>query len=465
LLNGALPAPTRVTVQAGDVYRVADLASGTIGDPSIARYSGPTTLVATPDGWSCVCGSSMSSTASGLPSSLVLSLATIKPDGTPGATTPIRTLQGEPDPTTSADFQGGVVDSSAVGSADGRFAFVGWAVRKGASGWSAGIDVVDTLTGTVLQSLHLPTTEPAAASGRAISRSAPLVSPSPTSSTTVLISSSWYADGESFAVPPSGTDHWTASVDAWALSKPTPVGSTDGTDCGEAGAGLIDATRYYVVCVTSSGAVMIDRRSVDGTRIDRTQVSSSSGLELGSLVVRQGDRLFVWDPLGMRLSRFDLHTAVVEDATGTAVVPTTSPLDGLAALGRQVGRWLAPPVAAKVLVRPGLVASPDGTRIYGLGIDSLSGDGSGGSRGIFAFDAATLAPVGHWAPTADLESIAISPDGRFAYAAAPGGVDATGAFARNAASITVYDTSDGSVRLLAGNLGADALYFPGPVAR
>jgi hypothetical protein len=151
--------------------------------------------------------------------------------------------------------------------------------------------------------------------------------------------------------------------------------------------------------------------------------------------------------------------------TGTATAPSSSPLDGLGALGRQVGRWLAPPVAAKILLRPALVASPDGARIYGLGVASLTGDGSGGSHGIYAFDAETLAPISHWAPTADLESIAISPDGRFAYAAAPSGVDATGAFARNAASITAYDTTDGSVRLFAGNLGADPLYFPGPIVR
>ena len=146
-------------------------------------------------------------------------------------------------------------------------------------------------------------------------------------------------------------------------------------------------------------------------------------------------------------------------------MPPTSPLDGLAAIGRQVGRWLAPPAAAKVLVRPALLASPDGTRIYALGIDSVGALGSGGSRGIFAFDAATLAPLGHWAPTADLESIAISPDGRFIYAAAPSGLDATGALAQYASSITVYDTADGSVRLLAGDLGGDTLFFPGPIAR
>jgi hypothetical protein len=463
VLNGALPEPARVMVKAGDTYRVADLATGTIGVPSIAHYSGPTLPVATPDGWVCICGN-WTRTTGGLPSALALSVATIEPDGTPGTATPLRTIQGQSDPAASLDAQSEIVDASAIGSVDGGVAFVAWSARKGASGWTAGIDVVDLATGTAIDSVPLLVKEPAAANGRATTRLAPQVTLSP-SGDEVLVSSFWYVGGESFAVAPQGTDHWTASFDGRSLTSLKPAGSIDDTRCWEADAGLIDTSRYYVVCQTPDGHVAIDRLSVDGTRIDETPISSSTGLDLASLVVRQGDQMFLWDPLGARLSRFDLATAVVDNATGTAIAPSTSPFDGLAGIGRQVGRWLAPPVAAKILLRPALVASPDGARIYGLGIDSLSGDGSGGSRGIYAFDAENLAPIGHWAPTADLESIAISPDGRFAYAAAPGGVDATGAFARNAASITAYDTSDGSVRLIAGNLGGDALYFPGSIAR
>jgi hypothetical protein len=140
-------------------------------------------------------------------------------------------------------------------------------------------------------------------------------------------------------------------------------------------------------------------------------------------------------------------------------------LDALAGIGRQFGRWMAPPVAAKVFLEPALVVSTDGTRAYGLGVDALGGDGSGGSRGLYAFDAATLEPLGHWPPTADFASLAISPDGRFVYAAGQSGVDATGSLAPYQASITVYDTVDGSVRLLAGSLGGDGLFFPGPIAR
>jgi hypothetical protein len=183
------------------------------------------------------------------------------------------------------------------------------------------------------------------------------------------------------------------------------------------------------------------------------------------MFVRQGDRLFMWDPIVARLARIDLRTGVVDGATGTAAVPAMSPLDAVASVGRQIGRWLAPPAAAKVLLQPALVASADGTRIYGLGVDGLGGDGGGGSRGIFAFDPRSLEPVGHWAPTADLTSLAISPDGRFVYAAGQEGVDAAGHQAAYPASVTVYDTTDGSVRLIAGNLGSVGLFFPGPTAR
>ena len=80
---------------------------------------------------------------------------------------------------------------------------------------------------------------------------------------------------------------------------------------------------------------------------------------------------------------------------------------------------------AKFLLQPALVASPDGTRLYGLGVDTPTTDGTGGSNGIFAFDAASLTAIGHWAPSADHNSLAISPDGRYVYAPGTPGVDAT----------------------------------------
>lgn len=83
---------------------------------------------------------------------------------------------------------------------------------------------------------------------------------------------------------------------------------------------------------------------------------------------------------------------------------------------------------------------------------------------MFSFDSESLAPLGNWAPTADFVSLAVSRDGRFVYAAGAPGVDASGTPSGFGASITVYDTSDGSVRMVAGQLGHDNdLSFPLPI--
>jgi hypothetical protein len=61
---------------------------------------------------------------------------------------------------------------------------------------------------------------------------------------------------------------------------------------------------------------------------------------------------------------------------------------------------------------------------------------------------------------ADSTLAAVSADGRFVYAAGLPGVDAAGRpKLRQQASITVFDTADGSIRLIAGQLGGDALSF------
>ena len=173
----------------------------------------------------------------------------------------------------------------------------------------------------------------------------------------------------------------------------------------------------------------------------------------------RGDSLFLWGPSARTLARIDLQTGKVETATAASAAVGDDLFGGLAGLGRDFGRWLAPPAVAKSYLDPGIVASADGSRIYAIGVVGESDSTPGGSTGVFAFDATTLEVLGHWQPTADFTSIALSADGQFLYAAAPGGVDAAGQSSRNGASITVFDTTDGSVRLIAGNLGGSELFL------
>jgi hypothetical protein len=111
------------------------------------------------------------------------------------------------------------------------------------------------------------------------------------------------------------------------------------------------------------------------------------------------------------------------------------------------------------------VVSADGSRVYALGIGAPNGSGDSGSSGVYAFDGKSLAVIGHWTPTADFFSLALAPDGGSLYASGQAGVDTSGHSSADEASITVYDTADGSVRLIAGRLGSDSLFFPGPIAR
>jgi hypothetical protein len=341
---------------------------------------------------------------------------------------------------------------------------VGWSARDGAAGWTAGIDVIDVATASVVSSVSVPVAEPAGLAGRASIRVAPRVALSP-SGDSVLVSSFWFVDDPS-ARPPSGTDHWTASFDGRKVGSLKPAGATPGERCGEFDSGLIDATSYYVLCWTPAGKLMVERNGADGKDLGRTEVPRTDvALDGGSLASRQGDLLYLWDPVMTRLTRFNLRTAVVDSATATAAIPSTGALDAAAAWGRQLGRWLAPPALAKVFLDPALIVSADGSRIYALGIDPPSGGETGGSRGIYAFDAKTFQPLGHWAPTADFLSIATSPDGRFVYAAGQPERDAAGNESSDPASITVYDATDGSVRLIAGQLGSGVLFFRGPTVR
>jgi hypothetical protein len=169
-----------------------------------------------------------------------------------------------------------------------------------------------------------------------------------------------------------------------------------------------------------------------------------------------GRALFLWNPSTLVLTRVDLESGDV--TTGAATAASSRPFDPLTALGR----WLAPSAAAKVLLSSGIALSPDGTRIYALGVEpgATASDEFGGSTGVLVFDARSMANVGRWDPTADFVSLAVSPDGRFVYAAGSPRYSADGRVTNQPASVTVFDASSGEVRLIAGRLGNGFLVFP-----
>jgi hypothetical protein len=455
--NGELPSVTQVMVRAEGTYRLADLATGTLGDDALGSYSGPTALVQRPaGGWLCVCGKWTAFGANG-PTGLSLNLVAIDSGGNLGDPSEVRRLEGAPNPGEPVEVQYQLVDAAITVAPDGSTAFIAWTARHGAAGWTSGIDVIDVAGGTVASSAVLPLEAVAAAEGRPITRNAPSVMLSPAGDR-ILMTDFWFVEDPDVANPAAGTERWTSPFDGHALGAIAPLLATSADDCVEFGSGLIDADNFYLVCAPQFGDLTVRRLTLAGDGIGDTKVART-GQEFGeSLFARSGDGLYIWDPVAAIMSRIDLRTGALTQSPPASASRGEGPLDGLAALGRRIGRWIAPSVAAKVRLEPGLVLSPDGTRVYAIGVGFASPSG-GGSTGVFAFDAATLAQLGHWDPTADFTSIAVSGDGRFVYAAAQGGVDALGVASRNGASVTVFDATDGSVRLIAGELGSSDLWF------
>ena len=453
VVNGPLPDPATVLVQGGGTYRLADLAAGALGPRVFGTYSGPTTVVARPGGgWLCVCSDWAGSSPTG-PSRMIVKLAIAGPTGQLETETVVRDISGRVDPGLPVTAQTQVVDARASVTGDGRYAFLGWAARHGAEGWQLGIDVIDVAAGRVIGSSQLPALSSATVDGQPTTRIAPDIDVAP-SGGAVLVSDFWFVN-EDRDPPPSGVDRWSASFDGTTVAGFASAGSTAG-DCVVISKGVVDATTSWVLC-SVDGRLRFDRVGRDGATIGSTDLSLSDGLP-AARVDRSGGQLFVWGPVARTLARIDIATGAISSVTASATASTADPMSGLAAA---LGRWIAPPALAKVFLDPALAISPDGTRVYALGVDMRSGEAVA-SRGVFVFDTSTMTEVGHWQPVADLTSIALSPDGAWLYAAGQPLFDAGGTASLDAASISVYATADGSVHLTAGDLGNDPISFPGP---
>lgn len=460
VLNGELPSVTRLMVRADGQYRIADLATGELGAESLGPYSGPTALVPRPGGgWLCICAKFTAFALHGA-TGLSLSLVTLDAEGTVVDRVEVRQVEGMADPDVPAGLQFQLVDGGVGVAPDGRTAFFTWMQRNGAAGWSAGVDVVDVESGTITDGRELTVDATATTAGGPITRNAPNVSVSPAGDR-ILLSSFWFVEDPDNPTPDYGLDRWTASIDGQTIGAVESLVPQAEDDCGEFDRGLVNAETAYQVCARASGDLLVRRFALDGALVGETPLRRTEAeFSAGALVARSGDALYVWDPVAAVLSRVDLLSGdVTESPSQAAAAP--GPLDAVGAFGRRLGNWIAPSALAKLLLDPGLVVSPDGTRVYAIGVASAAPTGAG-STGVYAFDARSLAPVGHWAPTADFTSIAISADGRFVYASGQGGVDAQGVASRNGTSVTVFDATEGSVRLIAGKLGSTDLWFGQP---
>lgn len=463
--SGAFPSVTSVLLQGSGGFRFADLTTGTLG-PNLPWGDGSAdTVLARPGGgWVCICVTSRGGNG-GSPTSLVIALETVDASGKSDGHVDLETVSSEADATTLVTPDSTRVDIRAQASPDGRFAYLGRSNRT-ATGWRAGVDVVDLTTLRVIDTIALPDVDHAdRADGRSWVRLAPTVSLRPGGNAHV-IASDWYVDDATTAVPPWGTDRWSTNTSG----NSAPVAINQATDpagaaCNAWEQGLIDDTSYFVACISQSGEARVDRYRLDGRAIGSDAIGRwSGGFEVVS--VRSGSRLFLWDASASTLVRYDLATGRSDRLTVSGTARVGGPDDPVGAIGRALGAWLAPAAQAKALLQPGIALSPDGRTLYALGVRGGASEASG-STGIFTFDIGEgpLSLKSRWEPTADFISLAVSEDGAFVYATGMGGVDAQGNEAAVSPSVTVFDATDGSVRLMAGHLAGNELLFVEPTVR
>lgn len=350
--------------------------------------------------------------------------------------------------------------------------YVGWVVRT-LEGWRSGVDVVDLVAGRIVQEIALPdlALEDAGGSDGPLDTSVdpPLVAVAPDGGRLVISQlRGVFRPNAAGAIDLVSTESgpWGAPIEGGVVGALTAFATGEGTlgpTCAPWPAEVSFASADVLVATCGSAGVLrrVDPR--DGRSLGDVPVDGLAG-GFAVLASAPDGRRYVWLPLARTLVEVDavggrvLRSATIDGLTGAVQPSTGDPLAALADIGRRLGRWIAPPAVAKSILWPAIAISPDGSRLYLLGVsgDDASG-GWTGSTGVHVVDTATLTEVATWAPTADWQSIAVGGDGSLVYlvSAPDRAVDASGAVVDDPgrlASLTVVDAPTGEVRVIAGQL-------------
>ena len=458
LANGEVPAPSRVIVQTeSGGFATVDLADGSIGGPFTLARPG-SALQVRPDGsLMCLCVSE-SGSADGSRTTASVRLEHLEADGTPISTHQVGSFDGQPDPRDTGFTRPDPLPNVHVAtsfSEGGRYGFVGWS-RRVHPDWLSGLLVVDLLDGSVVSELDLPAMTTGDDDSRRLVAAPRIVG---SAGDALYLGRSW----EEFSPAQGAITDYRFGSDAFRISYPAGVlgglmavsGSAECGDSVVAGGALPDGGDW-VACTSVGGQdSTVHRVAGDGEILPPVTVASAVEIG-GDITALAHDRsaLFFWNPASARLTRVDIATG--ESTTGDGLIARAGP-GPLAAFGR----WLAPVAAAKSFLQSSVIVSPDGLRVYAIGVKAgVESTAIEGSAGVFVFDASTLELLEIYQPTADFVSLAIGANGRFIYAAGLPGVDALGRRRGDqGASVTVFDTADGTTRVIAGQLGSGRITF------
>ena len=452
---GDVPSPSTFPVQVdpGSVALV-DVSTGTIGRPLEGAFYGSRVQVRT-DGYVCLCLSESGSDG-GSPTNAAVTLVHYDLAGAVVSSKEVETFIGEADARDATEPQ---VDpllpnvTTAMGFSPGnRYGFVGWSFREGAT-WRSGMLAVELLTGEITDRIDLPEVSTGDGSTRRFVEAPQVIS---LPGDDLVIGRTWVEATPQPSTPKYGAEAFRSGFRGGAFGTAAAVPGLDG--CGDRAsfAGPLADGGTWVVCTRGAALeTRLRRVAADGSVLPDTLVIGGPAIAGdASAINRDGTAVFAWDPWLATLTRIDTATGEKTTGQGITAVAETSPLSAF-------GRWLAPAAAAKAFLLSSVILSPDGSRVYAIGVtEGVDGPENIGSAGVFVFDSTTLALLATYEPTADFDSLTIDPSGRFLYAAGMPRVDERGAsLPDQGASITIFDTTDGSVRLIAGQLGPGMITF------
>lgn len=462
-VRGEVPAPDHVLLALGEGdFTLVDLASGRGGDAMTGGAYGSAVRSQADGTYLCLC-LKLGDNQEGRPTRADISVERYAASGERLSSAPALRLVGDPDPRDGLlPERPPHVNVDLRFSADGRLGFIGWSVRKHPV-WHNGITVIDVADGSTVGELDLPDDTSGDATTRRVVTAPRLLGGGADGN--VVIAREWY----SWSPPTSeglnyqqDTDVFGATLAEGRLTDAAPL--TGAAGCGQRVilAGTGSAGGAWLGCLrTFVNQLVLRRLDAAGSPLGDSTFTAAAGIDGDPYVLSpDGHALFAWNPVTATLARIDLVTGASTEAHGPVAALDRGPLAAF-------GAWLAPIAAAKSFLYGAVAISPDGSRAYAIGVDGGGEqDGVSGSSGVYAFDTSTMTSVGHWDPTADFISIAVSGDGRFVYASGLPRVDAAGrSRPAQEASVTVFDATDGSIRVIAGALGSGFLTFVDPTVR
>jgi hypothetical protein len=265
------------------------------------------------------------------------------------------------------------------------------------------------------------------------------------------------ADGTEEAVGAA----WWVDLDpngAVAGSRPIDAVAELSSNCFVSGFGRADRIVDLCIDFDPSGdglTIRVLALRPDGTTVGELPVRFPGPAYFAEPIVDTANgRLYLWDPTSTTMHRIDLETVTAEQI---AFDPAAAAAPGIAPAEGRPPRWGRLSSSLSSTFATALAVSPDGSRLYAVGVAPPKGAAVEGfaSLGVFVLETRTLALLDRWAPVGNDAAVGALGDGRVVVAAQPH-LDADGHNVPWDGSLTLRDPGDGRVIARYGRVSVDS---------